>query len=292
VTLGRDATKTIVETRDREAADTQAESAEVMMNHLGEARHRLWRAPEILHAEMKGEAGMSETAGMEGVIDDLEERKSTLAVHCLMSKTHLPVGQCRVSHHLHRHRTVRLPHKNGSVVLRAATTKDSTADVVAEVAAVNSEAVDVKTSAMQQVVDLAAKTTSCSSQAWTVGSAGMRMLPGQGRRAVSTRKGDGAGDRMTWWLLIFYFAGTDGRVFAILDGWCGGSVRYAEDFVAFVGHSDGVFLSPFYLGFVVLQIICVHERNAWDVFEILDSRAAIENFSLELRVDWRWRKIV
>jgi hypothetical protein len=198
VTLGRDATKTIVETRDREAADTQAESAEVMMNHLGEARHRLWRAPEILHAEMKGEAGMSETAGMEGVIDDLEERKSTLAVHCLMSKTHLPVGQCRVSHHLHRHRTVRLPHKNGSVVLRAATTKDSTADVVAEVAAVNSEAVDVKTSAMQQVVDLAAKTTSCSSQAWTVGSAGMRMLPGQGRRAVSTRKGDGAGDRMTW----------------------------------------------------------------------------------------------
>jgi hypothetical protein len=197
VTLGRDAMKTIVETLDREAADTRAESAEVMMNHLGEARHRLWRAPEILHVEMKGEAGMSETAGMEDGIDDLEEKKSTLAVHCLMSKTRLPVDQCRVSHHLHRRRMVRLLRKNGSVALRAATTKDSIADVVAE-AAVISEAVDVKTSAMQEVVDLAAKTISCSSQAWTAGSAGMRMLPGQGRRAISTRKGDGAGDRITW----------------------------------------------------------------------------------------------
>jgi hypothetical protein len=65
-------------------------------------------------------------------------------------------------------------------------------------AAVISEAFDVKTSAMQEVVDLAAKTISCSSQAWTAGSAGMRMLLGQGRRAISTRKGDGAGDRMTW----------------------------------------------------------------------------------------------
>jgi hypothetical protein len=114
-----------------------------------------------------------------------------------MSKTRLPVDQCRVSHHLHRRRMVRLLRKNGSVALRAATTKDSIADVVAE-AAVISEAVDVKTSAMQEVVDLAAKTISCSSQAWTAGSAGMRMLPGQGRRAISTRKGDGAGDRITW----------------------------------------------------------------------------------------------
>jgi hypothetical protein len=191
VTLARDATRMTAETRDREAADTQAESAEVMTNHLGEVRHRLWTTQEILHVEMKGEAGMSEMAEMEDVTDALEEKTSTLAVHCLIFKTRLPVDQCRVSHHLHRRRTVRLPRKNGSVVLRAATIKLSTTDVAAE-------AVDVKTIAIQEAVDLAAKMISCNSQAWTAGSAGMRTLLDQGRRTVSTRRGGGAGDRMTW----------------------------------------------------------------------------------------------
>jgi hypothetical protein len=242
--------KTTAETSGSEAADTRAESAEVTTSHLGEARHKLWTAPEILHVEMKGEAGMSETAEKEDVIDVLEEKKSTLAVPCLMSKTRLPVDQCQVSLHLHRRRTVRLPRKNGSVGLRAAKIKHSTTDVEAEeAAAATSEALDVKTIAMEEAVDPAAKMISCSSQAWTAGSAGTRTLLDQGRRAVSTRKGDGAGDRMTWWLLILYFAATDGWVFAILDGWCGRSVRYAERRYGFLlGIAMAFFLLAFLLG--------------------------------------------
>lgn len=182
---------------DKEAADTQAESAEAMKSLPGEVPHRLWRTAETLVVVTTEEVGMIVTAGTVDVIDVLEEKMSTLDVHSPMCKAPLAAAvRFKASLHLHHHRLAHHLHQNGSVALRAVTTSLLTTDAAAAVvAAAILEAQGAKTTATAEVVGLAAKTTSCNRKERTAENAGTRKGLEDLRQEISTRRGDAVGGR-------------------------------------------------------------------------------------------------
>jgi hypothetical protein len=202
VSLAQDATKTIAEMSDNEAADTRAWSAEVMRSHPGELPPRLWITSETLLVATTGGAAMTVMAGTVDATDVLEEKMTTLDARSRMCRAHLAaVGQSKANLHLHLLRLARRLHQNGSVALRVVTTSPSTTDVVAAVvaAAAISEARDARTT-VTVAVGLAARTISCSRREQTVGNVGMRMVLVGPRQGTSTRREDAVGGRWTGWL--------------------------------------------------------------------------------------------
>ena len=150
--LGSDATTMIAANLDSAAADTQAESAEVMMRHLAEVLPKQWTTAEILRVERTGDLAMTAMVGKDNATDALDGRTSTLAVRSPMSRAHSAVVQCKVSRRHRRHLPDHHLNLNGSVALRAAMPSSSTAGAVAgEQTSEAVEARDVKMTGVEAV---------------------------------------------------------------------------------------------------------------------------------------------
>jgi len=208
----------IAEKQDSEAADIQVGIVEVTKSRQGELRHKLWTTAEILLVAMTGEAAMTVTEGMVDAIDVLEEKMNTPDARSQTCKARLVVEWFKASHLLHLRQMVHHLHKNGSVVLRAATISHLTTGVVAVVVVVvvaTSEAQGVKTIATE-AVDLAVRKISCSRREGTGANAGMKMGPDL-HRETSTRREDAVGGRMSWWNDDFELKFADSDFCAIRD---------------------------------------------------------------------------
>ena len=238
VSLVRDATKTTAEMRGSEAVDTRVESAGVMKSLPGEVLHRLWRTAEILVVATTGGAGMTVTAGTVDATDVLEEKTITLDAHCRMCKAHsAAVVQSKASRHLRPRRLARHLHQNGSVAHHVATTNLLTTDAaVAVVEAATSEAQGVKTIAMVEAVDPAARMISCSRRERTVGNAGTRTGLEVRHQGTSTRRGDAVGGR---WMRTSWLVETD-LISPKTEGFRRFRLLLYCDTLRLFGHSDGV----------------------------------------------------